>query len=569
MSRTPSPTLDLGPLDPDDPTEADGFLNDFIAVAERQRGSPAASEAVYVALPHETEGASEAEMDEVDLTGADTPTQDERDNPSRAGKAPPSPDAVETGDETGRRLVLAATSPTYTPPPLGGLHRGLRMVVADLSHTFTPPPDPACGDQWRGPDYVPSPVAELERLEARRAELQEELRNRRAGYAINWAQGPSPPGTDSLGPSPPAVTGMAAPGGYNNIRRPRPSAFSPPRRSEGPPPEAPPAYSLAAPVVAATQRRGGRADLLDDPSRSQAARPVTPARARPATTTTTRTPAPTTREDPGEGSYLEQFIPTERVPLDAEGAELANNTAKLINTLWARPMTRTETTEIYASLPRPANADGLRKTRMNPEIESTLPARVKDNDAALASAQWGIQFAARPLAGVLDAVERGEPLSTKDLVASLVTSMKILARTSNTILTMRRDNVRPTLQNQLKPLARKDGGQGFKYLLGEDLTSQVTSMEASRKTANTIIRVQGARPNNQRTFDRKSGNFRGGQGRSRQTQSAPRHRPEEGRTYSHRPSGGGQTRPQRGGRGRSQSSYRGRTGRYPQQQQHQ
>ena len=55
--------------------------------------------------------------------------------------------------------MLAATSPTYTPLPLWGLHSALRMVVADLSQTFSPPRDPACGDQWRGPDYVPSPIA--------------------------------------------------------------------------------------------------------------------------------------------------------------------------------------------------------------------------------------------------------------------------------------------------------------------------------------------------------------------------------------------------------------------------
>ena len=52
---------------------------------------------------------------------------------------------------------------------------------------------------------------------------------------------------------------------------------------------------------------------------------------------------------------------------------MADSTAKLINTLWAHPMTRVETMELYNTLPRPAKVESLHKTRMNPEIESTLP----------------------------------------------------------------------------------------------------------------------------------------------------------------------------------------------------
>ena len=38
-------------------------------------------------------------------------------------------------------------------------------------------------------------------------------------------------------------------------------------------------------------------------------------------------------------------------------------------------------------------------------------------------------------------------------------TMKILAKMGNKLLGMRRDNVRPTLPYQLKPLAKKEGGQ--------------------------------------------------------------------------------------------------------------
>ena len=56
-------------------------------------------------------------------------------------------------------------------------------------------------------------------------------------------------------------------------------------------------------------------------------------------------------------SYLEQFIPAERTPMDPECGKIADNTAKLITALWTNPMTKTETAELYATLPRPVNAE--------------------------------------------------------------------------------------------------------------------------------------------------------------------------------------------------------------------
>ena len=511
-------------------------MADFIEGAERLREvSPAVT--LYVPLPHESDRESEADMEQdnaVSMVG--TPTRDERypAPPAYREKRSPSPDTVVTTDIAGRRLVLAATDPTYTPPPVGGLHGGLRMVVADLTQTYSPPPDPACGDQWRGPDYVPTPVAELERLEARKAELQEEIRERNAGYSINWAQGQSPPALTGGSPNLPAPN-LPHPIAGQGVVRSRPSAFHPYSAAAGASQDAPPAYS--------------------DPINVRGAGTI---RAEPAP------PPPQIRQemlavtDTEElrGSFLEQFIPAERAPLDAEGDELATNTARLINSLWNNPMTKAETAEVYATLPRPANATGLHKTRMNPEIEPTLPQRVKDNDAALAAAHWGIQFAARPIVGTLDKIELGQKVDTKELVAALVTTLKVLARTSNTLAGLRRDNVRPALQPRIKPLAKKDGNQGFKYLLGEDLTTQVNKLETSQKTANTIIRSYGKQQT--KNFNRSQGNYRGGQGRGRLTQYTPR---QTDKLYNHRPSGQGQTRPHRGGRGRGAHNFRGRTGR--------
>ena len=85
------------------------------------------------------------------------------------------------------------------------------MVVADLTQTFSPPPDPACGDHWRGANYVPTPVAELERLKELRRDLETEIRYRRA------KRGPvtTSTGGDRWSPHSPGPT----------VRRPQPSAF--------------------------------------------------------------------------------------------------------------------------------------------------------------------------------------------------------------------------------------------------------------------------------------------------------------------------------------------------------
>ena len=128
------------------------------------------------------------------------------------------------------------------------------------------------------------------------------------------------------------------------------------------------------------------------------------------------------------------------------------------------------------------------------------------------SINWSIQppvYGGRilPIATALDGIETGRPLDPKELVTALVTTLKILARTSNTLLGMRGDNVRPSLHAQLKPLAKKDGNEGFKYVYGEDLTAQVTSIEASRKTASSIMRGLGNRMHTKRNYDRKQGNY--------------------------------------------------------------
>ena len=72
-------------------------------------------------------------------------------------------------------------------------------------------------------------------------------------------------------------------------------------------------------------------------------------------TTMAPPPLPPNNPTPG-GSYLEQFI-----PVDVEGTKLADSTVKLINTLWAHPMTRVETMGLYNTLPRPANVEALHK----------------------------------------------------------------------------------------------------------------------------------------------------------------------------------------------------------------
>ena len=66
--------------------------------------------------------------------------------------------------------------------------------------------------------------------------------------------------------------------------------------------------------------------------------------------------------------------------LDVEEPKLAENMAKLLNTLWSLLMTKVEMAGIYATMWR------VYKTRLTPEMEMTRLAGVKENDATLAAA---------------------------------------------------------------------------------------------------------------------------------------------------------------------------------------
>lgn len=90
--------------------------------------------------------------------------------------------------------------------------------------------------------------------------------------------------------------------------------------------------------------------------------------------------------------------------------------------------------------------DGLPKTHLDPKIETTLQQLFRDNDTALDAAQWGVQRAMRSLAKALDCIDSNRPLDNSQLVATLVDTLKMLARTNNTLLGLRGDNVWPTLQ---------------------------------------------------------------------------------------------------------------------------
>ena len=255
-------------------------------------------------------------MEEREQVGVGIPTQDERDSQAwkTTAKRDSSPGAVTTPVTQGRILVLAATSPVYTPLPIGDLHSGLRMVVADLTQTFSPPPDPACGDQWRGANYVPTPVAELERLEEQRRELETEIRNRRAGYSISWTGGPSPLALVEPGlPHSPGPT----------VRRPQPSAFSVPRARPRPqmPTEAPPAYTEWVVTPSAHMPwRGAEAATSDNPAGPPEVKSKSTGNRLEATTMASP-PQPPNNPAPG-GFYLEQFIPVEKTPTGRGGNEV-------------------------------------------------------------------------------------------------------------------------------------------------------------------------------------------------------------------------------------------------------
>ena len=94
----------------------------------------------------------------------------------------------------------------------------------------------------------------------------------------------------------------------------------------------------------------------------------------------------------GNPSILMQFHQPSRAPLDEVGPDLSDNVVTLMESIWRNPISKDQASQIYGSLPRPANLPCLHKTRINEEIANKLPRHVTDKDSVLGSVQWGLQY---------------------------------------------------------------------------------------------------------------------------------------------------------------------------------
>ena len=197
-----------------------------------------------------------------------------------------------------------------------------------------------------------------------------------------------------------------------------------------------------------------------------------------------------------------QFHQPSRAPLDEVGPDLSDNVVTLMESLWRNPTSKDQASQIYGSLPRPANLPCLHKTRINEEIANKLPRHVTDKDSVLGSVQWGLQFAARPLAHLLEAIDRGETPELQTLAEVTVTSLKLLARSSVMLNNIRRDNVKRCLQPSIQSVAANNGSQGFAFLLGDNLPRQLSAINELNKTALDTLAVN--RPRNQQRRGRGS-----------------------------------------------------------------
>ena len=325
--------------------------------------------------------------------------------------------------------------------------------------------------------------------------------------------------------------------------------------------------SASAPLVPSTQgwgtspwRRstpsdGGVTPLRPRPAPSAAVGRPPSATVEPATTLHTSSP-PVTAVGPPAKSILAQFQHSNRAPMDEAGPGLSENVSSLMESIWQNPISKEETSKLYTSLPRPANLACLHKTRINPEIAHKLPKDVTDRDSILGSIQLGLQFVARPLAHLLEGLDRGEVPDIQTLAEVTVTSLRLLARCSGQLNNARRDNVRGCLQPSIQPLAKNSGSQGFVYLLGENLREKLAAINDLNKTALETLtrgrgrqrRGRGARPGHPYAPPPPQGNGRGGSSWGRLV----RHRPLDSNRRAPTPRGRGARRGQGNSRHRHQ-----------------
>jgi hypothetical protein len=205
-------------------------------------------------------------------------------------------------------------------------------------------------------------------------------------------------------------------------------------------------------------------------------------------------------------------------PMDKVGISVRPKVKNIIDGIYHNPLTKALTAEIYERYPRPENLNVLHKTRINEEVLEELDApkiniraKTVSRDAPYNSMQWCLQFAVRPLIGVLQHIDEGQ--SDPEFVAKeLCTAIKLISRTSWRLNDMRRAFLKQNVGGPVLALTRENNTQGFEFLLGDNLREEVLSRTKVHETfKDLVIPLGGANYNK----NRNQGNSRAGHARGR------------------------------------------------------
>jgi hypothetical protein len=238
-------------------------------------------------------------------------------------------------------------------------------------------------------------------------------------------------------------------------------------------------------------------------------------------------------------------------PLDKIGPVVRPKVKNLVDGIYHNPLTKALTAEIYERYPRPDNLKMLHKTRINEEVLEELDApkinvkpKTVSRDAPYKSMQWGLQFAARPLVGVLQHLDEG--LNDPAFIATeIATAMKLIARTSWRLNDMRRAFLKQNVGGPVLALTRENNTQGFEFLLGDNLREEVLSRTKVHETfKDMVVPLTGSNK------PRSQGNSRAGPSRGRDRRNGYQGQ----RSNQQRHNSGGQNRGQSNNRGGRQGA---------------
>jgi len=237
--------------------------------------------------------------------------------------------------------------------------------------------------------------------------------------------------------------------------------------------------------------------------------------------------------DSGADRDFEDFVATERSEEDSDpyedisaffvekellGTEVAEPTAKLVNSALKAVITQAKEKELLGKVLRPANCEALIVPKINTEVWRELKREVREADSSMQRIQTLLHRGLGPLVSVMDTLRNRKD---KEMVSKLGEAFRLLALASARLSQKRKDQIAPELDPAIRTICASNRPVTSE-LFGDDLPKTLKEVREARQLGDKLTSA----PYRQGQRGRQS--FRGGHssgtGFREQCQSTPRGR---------------------------------------------